>query len=309
MRRRVPLALDEREYKADGTSRDQSSLPLPHDSAARMCEPNTRANTTDHWTRPAASYKPPLALPGGGRPPRGPRPSDVICHTRTRTPPPQPLRFQTQDVVGADGTVEALQSQLADGLHLYQLFHHSQQAQRNEDLAGLGLAAETGGEVSDGADRSVVPATLEADGADRGVALGDADAEAELEPSLVPSDDQLCHAVPHRERHANRPFLRIRYGHRVIEKDHHAVAGEARVPSWARISLPISAWYSRRTPITSSGSVISAKAVKPRRSRKATVISRRWVLRGSSAPPATISSASWGEKKRLSRPRLSSWAS
>jgi hypothetical protein len=61
------------------------------------------------------------------------------------TPPPQPLRFQTQDVVAADGTVEALQSQLADGLHLYQLFHHSQQAQRNEDLAGLGLAAETGG--------------------------------------------------------------------------------------------------------------------------------------------------------------------
>jgi hypothetical protein len=47
--------------------------------------------------------------------------------------------------VGADGTVEALQSQLADGLLLYQLFHHSQQAQRNEDLAGLGLAAETGG--------------------------------------------------------------------------------------------------------------------------------------------------------------------
>jgi hypothetical protein len=28
MRRRVPLALDEREYKADGTSRDQSPLPV-----------------------------------------------------------------------------------------------------------------------------------------------------------------------------------------------------------------------------------------------------------------------------------------
>jgi hypothetical protein len=34
MRRRVPLALDEREYKADGTSRDRS--PLPHDSAVTM---------------------------------------------------------------------------------------------------------------------------------------------------------------------------------------------------------------------------------------------------------------------------------
>ena len=35
-------------------------------------------------------------------------------------------------------------------------------------------------------------------------------------------------------------------------------------------------------------------------------MSRRWVLRGSSAPPATISSASCGEKKRLSRPSRSS---
>jgi len=34
MRRRVPLAFDEREYKADGTSRDRS--PLPHDSTVTM---------------------------------------------------------------------------------------------------------------------------------------------------------------------------------------------------------------------------------------------------------------------------------
>ena len=80
------------------------------------------------------------------------------------------------------------------------------------------------------------------------------------------------------------------------------------VPSWATIRRPISAWYSRRTSITSSGSEVSAKAVKPRRSRKTTVTSRRWVLRGSSAPPATISSASWGEKNRLSRPSRSSCA-
>ena len=80
------------------------------------------------------------------------------------------------------------------------------------------------------------------------------------------------------------------------------------VPSCSRISLPISAWYSRSTPMTSSGSAVSAKAVKPRRSRKTTVTSRRWVLSGSSAPPATISSASCGEKKRLSRPSRSSCA-
>ena len=58
--------------------------------------------------------------------------------------------------------------------------------------------------------------------------------------------------------------------------------------------------------MTSSGSAVSAKAVNPRRSRNTTVISRRWLLRGSSAPPATIISASWGEKNRLRRPDRSS---
>ncbi len=37
-------------------------------------------------------------------------------------------------------------------------------------------------------------------------------------------------------------------------------------------------------------------------------MSRRWLLSGSSAPPETIASASWGEKNRLSLPRRSSWA-
>src|SRR5438132_1625309 len=73
------------------------------------------------------------------------------------------------------------------------------------------------------------------------------------------------------------------------------------VPSWARTSLPISAWYSRRTPMTSSGSAVSAKAVNPRRSRNTTVTSRRWLRRGSSAPPATINSARWGELEQVAQ--------
>jgi len=52
--------------------------------------------------------------------------------------------------------------------------------------------------------------------------------------------------------------------------------------------------------MTSSGSEVSANAVKQRRSRKTTTISRRWLLSGSSAPPWTIASARAGEKKRLS---------
>jgi hypothetical protein len=41
MRRRVPLARDERGYKADGTSRDRS--PLPHAAAVTMCTQPQRA--------------------------------------------------------------------------------------------------------------------------------------------------------------------------------------------------------------------------------------------------------------------------
>ncbi len=58
--------------------------------------------------------------------------------------------------------------------------------------------------------------------------------------------------------------------------------------------------------MTSSGSAASAKAVNPRRSANTTVTSRRCVRSGSSAPPWTMASASWGEKKRLSRPSRSS---
>ena len=47
------------------------------------------------------------------------------------------------------------------------------------------------------------------------------------------------------------------------------------VPSCSRMSLPIAAWYWRKTRITSSGSETSAKEVKPRKSRKTTTISRQ----------------------------------
>ena len=49
------------------------------------------------------------------------------------------------------------------------------------------------------------------------------------------------------------------------------------VPSCSKINSPSSAWYSRRTPWTSSGSADSANEVKPRRSAKTTVISQRWL--------------------------------
>src|SRR5688572_21598448 len=53
-----------------------------------------------------------------------------------------------------------------------------------EDLAGFGFAAEARGQVRDIADRRIVPAPFEADGAERRIALRDAHAERELEAAL-----------------------------------------------------------------------------------------------------------------------------
>ena len=62
------------------------------------------------------------------------------------------------------------------------------------------------------------------------------------------------------------------------------------VPSCASTMRPSAAWYSRSTPMTSSGSAVSEKAVKPRKSVNTTVISRRWVFSGSSTSPERIRS-------------------
>src|SRR6516164_6434456 len=68
---------------------------------------------------------------------------------------------------------------------------------------------------------------------------------------------------------------------------------------------PIAAWYSRRSAITSSGSALSENPVKPRRSQKSAVISRRWLSSCFSDPEATIRSATCGGRKRRSLPMRS----
>src|SRR5262249_40056615 len=60
---------------------------------------------------------------------------------------------------------------------------------------------------------------------------------------------------------------------------------------------PIAAWHSRNRAITSSGSELSEKPVKPRRSQYSAVISRRWLSSCFSAPDATIRSATCGGRK------------
>ena len=63
--------------------------------------------------------------------------------------------------------------------------------------------------------------------------------------------------------------------------------------------------------MTSSGSLVSAKAVKPRRSQKTTTISRRWLSRNDSSPESTTSSTSCGDRnrrRRFTRSSSATWA-
>src|SRR5262249_38971107 len=111
--------------------------------------------------------------------------------------------------------------------------HGSGHPSRDEDLPGSGLATEPCRQVRDGPDRAVIEpaleieAPVEADGSDGGVALGDARAERQLPAARAPARSQVADDGAHGDGHANRALGRVRDLDRVVEEDHHAVAGEA----------------------------------------------------------------------------------
>ena len=79
-------------------------------------------------------------------------------------------------------------------------------------------------------------------------------------------------------------------------------AKRSSVPSCSSTSVPIARVVrAQHAPSPPRARRVSVNAVKPRRSRNTTVISRRCVLSRSSPLPATIASASCGEKKLFSR--------
>src|SRR5438094_8816244 len=110
--------------------------------------------------------------------------------------------LQSQRVEGWDRLEEALQRQLPHLLQVDQSLDRARHTGSDEDLVALGLAAEAGRKVGDGADGAVVPASLEADGADGGVALGDSHTQGEIVAALLPGFDEVLDALAHGQRHA-----------------------------------------------------------------------------------------------------------
>src|SRR5262245_49715571 len=135
------------------------------------------------------------------------RPITTGCSSRW----PCSAALHPGDVVDAHRAREALEEHLADPHRLDLVLQGAEEPAGDEDLAGLGLAAEARGQVGDGADGAVVPAALEADGPERRVPLGDADPEVELVPALAPAAHQLVHPLAHGQRHPHRALLRVGY--------------------------------------------------------------------------------------------------
>src|SRR5499427_10915204 len=109
------------------------------------------------------------------------------------------------------------ESQGPQGLDLHQLLDLRGHPLMDEDLAALGLAAQTSSEVGHGADGAVVPAPLESDGADGGIALRDPYAEGQVVAALLPCDDHALHALAHGHGHANGALRRIRDWDGIVE--------------------------------------------------------------------------------------------
>src|SRR5206468_12008661 len=130
----------------------------------------------------------------------------------------------TNHAEGLDAPEKALETQRAYFYALDQILEGPRDARRHEDLSALRLAAEPRGQVGDRADGAVVPAPLEADGADRRVSLGDPDAQGQVVTPLAPSGGEIADALAHGDSHAERALGRVRHRHRVVEEDHHAIA-------------------------------------------------------------------------------------
>src|SRR5437868_2646464 len=126
------------------------------------------------------------------------------------------------------GLGEALELERADGIELEYAVERGHGLAVGEDLAGLRLGTEARGEVGDVADGGVVPAAFEADRAERGVALRDADARAELAAAaLVAVLADRQGGFLHGERGLHGVLGRLLERQGVVEEHHHRVAGEA----------------------------------------------------------------------------------
>src|SRR5213076_2082124 len=102
------------------------------------------------------------------------------------------------DVVDGNGLAQSLERQIADLFELYRVLDGTSGATGNQDLPVLRLGAKPGRQIGDRADRGVVHALGKADLAQGRVALGDADAKAEIVTMPPPQAQERLSPLAHR---------------------------------------------------------------------------------------------------------------
>ena len=89
-------------------------------------------------------------------------------------------------IISRQGPPDPLQLELTDWLDLHGVLDLHQHSRADEDLTRLGFIAQPRGDVGHRADGGVVEAAFKSDGAERGKAVRNPDAEANLVPESTP---------------------------------------------------------------------------------------------------------------------------
>src|SRR5262245_51199117 len=90
------------------------------------------------------------------------------------------------DIVDADRPAESLEHAIADRFRIDRLFDCRMDFAVDQYLARRRFAAQPGRQIDHRTDRRIVEAFFKSDAAKRGIAIGNADAEAELMAELAP---------------------------------------------------------------------------------------------------------------------------
>ena len=120
---------------------------------------------------------------------------------------------------------DPLQLELTDRLDLHCILNFHEHARTDENLTRLGFVAKPGGDVRYRADGGIVEASFKADGAERGKAVRNPDAEANvvLEPTPPIGKFKFREAEAGRDLSARSRQLQLTFGTKYV-------AMEARYP-------------------------------------------------------------------------------
>src|SRR5258708_1624536 len=128
---------------------------------------------------------------------------------------------------GRHRPLHALEHQFAERLDVGERLDRHLHLAVDQNLATARFGAEPRGEVHHRADRRIIVSPLEADTAERCIAMGDPYSEAEVVAELAPLDREIGDRVAHLDRHSHRTHRRIGAWQWIIEQDVEAVAGKA----------------------------------------------------------------------------------